>query len=273
VTVDAAWDDAGTRAAFRRLRRVGRVWLGIATVCLIGFAVYATRLQDHADRLVAHGVKASGVVLADPPTALRCGQVAVPVAFEVSGLQEVHNFYVDGCGGAGLHKGRRVTVRYNRNDARDFIVNGTPSEEPLATSLAIVAFVASGFSGIGWMIRGRRLHLLRLTLTHNPWVETPGRSTRMTSPWTRGRYAVELYERASTEMLVTQPGLRRCLGRASGTTLVVAGIGNAAHALRDRDDDRLVLARPPRSRAATRRARGALAKLDISAPHQERQAP
>lgn len=124
VGVPDAWSDLATQDEFKRSRRVGRVWLVIAVVLFSGFSVYATRLQDHADALVAHGVRTRGVVLEDPPEAIRCGQVPVPVAFDVDGQYQVHTYYVDGCGSGGLSKNKRVAVSYDRADPNDFVVNG-----------------------------------------------------------------------------------------------------------------------------------------------------
>jgi hypothetical protein len=48
----AAWDDAATRASFLRARRIGRAGLATSLVCFVGFLVYITHLQDHANWLL-----------------------------------------------------------------------------------------------------------------------------------------------------------------------------------------------------------------------------
>src|ERR1700704_425404 len=100
--------------------------------------VYVTRSSNHTDWLRAHGVRASGTVLQNPPQSLRCGQVPVPIAIDVAGgVQEVEPYFVDGWGGGGLSQRDRVTVWYNPHDVADFIVNGKPNEHPLPTLLAV----------------------------------------------------------------------------------------------------------------------------------------
>jgi len=133
-------------------------------VCLAGFIVYANRLQDHAEWLVSHGERTSGTVLADPPSALRCGQVPVPVRFRVAGTGQVHEYFVDGCSGNGLHNGDRVTVHFDPDDPGDFTVNGRASEKPLPTLAAIVGLVVGAFFTGAAAIRAWRLHTERRVL-------------------------------------------------------------------------------------------------------------
>lgn len=257
VGVPDAWSDLATQDEFKRSRRVGRVWLVIAVVLFSGFSVYATRLQDHADALVAHGVRTRGVVLEDPPEAIRCGQVPVPVAFDVDGQYQVHTYYVDGCGSGGLSKNKRVAVSYDRADPNDFVVNGNPNEKPLPTLLAIVALVASGLLSGGWAIRARRLHVLRRTLHQTPWADTPVRIAPINSRLTKRRWAVEVTEPSGrAELFVTQPATRRMLDAGTEQQLRIAGSG-AARAARPQTSGRLVLARRPRTKTGRERARRA----------------
>src|SRR5436309_1281987 len=78
---EPAWLDPATRRSWRRDRRVGRVWLVITVVALSMFFVIVIRQSNHVDWLKAHGTRVQGVVLSDPPQALRCGQVPVPIRF------------------------------------------------------------------------------------------------------------------------------------------------------------------------------------------------
>jgi hypothetical protein len=255
----AVWADEQTVRAWRRVRRVGRIWLLIGVACLVAAVGYIDLSSGHADALVAHGVKTTGVVLAEPPQALRCGQVPVPVRFLANGQPEVHTFFVDGCSGGGLSEGERVTVWYERDNPGDFVVNGEPNEAPLPTLLAIVGLVAGSFFTGGFAIRARRLHVLRTVLRRHDWSTRSAHVASYPSPWIRGRRAVRLLDDEQAPILVTSPRAGNEPASGSRVEVRVAGIGEGPYALAFGATPTLLYARVPRCDVSRRRALRALA--------------
>jgi hypothetical protein len=57
---EAAWADGTTQASWRRGRRVGRIWLAVGLVMLVGLIWYLSARNDHVSDLRASGVGAEG---------------------------------------------------------------------------------------------------------------------------------------------------------------------------------------------------------------------
>lgn len=247
MEVARAWDDEHAGGSWRRDRRVERIWLLLGIALLAVFLVIVTRQQDHADWLVSHGAQTRGVVLEDPPQAIRCGQVPVPIRFN----DGVHTFFVDGCGGGGLSEGDLVRVSYNPGKPDDFTVNGNPNERPLPTFAAIVSLVVGAILVIGAFVLGRRLYRLRRILREHAWQPVTATVARYPSGWTRGRWVVRLGD-ASSELLTQSNGLRDLL-RDDGA-VEFAGDPDGPAVVRDVEVNRLVLAEQPRSRRSRARA-------------------
>jgi hypothetical protein len=249
-----AWDDETTRVAWYRARRIGRVWLVLALLAFVGATAYANRVHDESDELGANGVSAQGVVLADPPIALRCGLVPVPIRFPVDGRPRIFDFHVRGCGGSGLSKGDRVSVRYDRSDPSRFTVEGTVDENPWWNLVALVALVLAVFFAGGWAIRARRLHVLRGILESHPYRTTTVDVSPYESPWTRGLVAVDLTEDGRTDRLSARPGVRaRELEHPGAVDCLVTGVRGGSRAMRALSGTQPVLARRPRTASARRR--------------------
>jgi hypothetical protein len=204
TTEPVAWECARTRHRWSRTRFVGRIWLSVGVVCLVGFVIYAAQLADRRDELVAIGIRTTGTVLEDPPPALRCGQVPVDVRFEVAGASQVHTLYVGGCGGDGLSRGDTVTVYYDRSDPSNFVADESENEEPLAILAASVGLVGGVFLVSSWAVRARGLHRIRQTLGSSQWTEHQVDIDHAPERWVRGRLFVSPLDIDSPLKLLTQ---------------------------------------------------------------------
>lgn len=118
MDVTSAWSRTETRHAWRRAAAWGLGWLVVGLTFLTVFVLFADTSESAAQRLRDTGIKISATALADSPVALRCGQVPVPIRFEVDGIEHSDQLYVDGCGGQ-LIKGEQVPLYVDPADVRN----------------------------------------------------------------------------------------------------------------------------------------------------------
>jgi hypothetical protein len=244
----AAWDNPGTRKRWGRFRLVGLVQLAVGLACLLAFGYQIDRLAANRADLVQHGIEVTGVVLASPPQALRCGPVPVPVRYPVQGRSETHTLYVDGCG-SGLSEGDRLTIFYDPTNPSRFITSDQDNEQPLSELLSIISLVGSVFFcpyGLNRLVNARRL---RRTLRAGHWVSESATVAPLRRFGIRG-YAIRVGgDRGSEDLLAS-----------SSASRVLAGHVSDLYIAADREDEYAVSRFPAGPVARAHRPKGERAR-------------
>ena len=165
-----AWSLAETRRAWRRSGLWATAVLVAGLAMLAGGLTYVVVVTDNSDALMAGGARVMGTVVEDQPPRLRCGQVKVPMQFELEGVEHTENLAVDSCY-SNLTQGEQITLYVDPANPSNLVSDDSYNENGLALLAAVVALILGVALPACALFRGGRLIRARHTLRGGPWTE------------------------------------------------------------------------------------------------------
>lgn len=223
------------------------MWLVGGLALFTGFASYIVALTDASDALKADGARVTATVLADQPERLRCGQVKVPLRFELDAVEHTENLAVDSCA-SNLTEGEQITLYVDPADPSNLVSDESDNENALAVLGAAVALVGGVALPACAVFRAGRLTLTRHSLRAGPWDEREARRVTISAAWGLGHSVVVLTDVDPPEMLELR--WPATLDPSDETTTMVVRPARRWSVIANDPGARTIAVRVPRERVA-----------------------